>query len=83
MAAQEGHVECVKVLLEKGANIDIPNNVSEELYLLGLSRSDLTCLELTSITIVIIGMTLYELVLHYYIISYHIISYVLLFYLFC
>ena len=27
-----GHVECVKVLLEKGANIDIPDNVSEESY---------------------------------------------------
>ena len=32
MAAQEGHVECVKVLLEKGANMDIPDNVSEESY---------------------------------------------------
>ena len=29
-AAQKGHVECVKVLLEKGANIDIQNRVSEE-----------------------------------------------------
>ena len=32
MAAEKGHVECVKVLLEKGANIDIPNDVSEESY---------------------------------------------------
>ena len=42
MAAKKGHVECVKVLLEKGANIDIQNRVSEESYLLGMSRSDLT-----------------------------------------
>ena len=31
-AAAGGHVECVKVLLEKGAKIDIQNNVSEESY---------------------------------------------------
>ena len=34
MAAFLGHVECVKVLLEKGAKIDIRSNVSEESYLI-------------------------------------------------
>ena len=32
VAAYEGHVECVRVLLEKGANIDSQNRVSEESY---------------------------------------------------
>ena len=32
-AAHQGHVECVKVLLEKGAKIDIRDGVSEESYL--------------------------------------------------
>ena len=33
MAAYFGNVECVKVLLEKGANTDIRDGVSEESYL--------------------------------------------------
>ena len=32
MAADGGHVECVKVLLEKGAEIDSQSNVSGESY---------------------------------------------------
>ena len=32
VAASRGHVECVKVLLEKGADVDSQNDVSEESY---------------------------------------------------